>query len=53
MLARYDGDGDGEVSTREVALVFHAIGCSPTEAELQVQTAEQARYRIQCTHCRI
>ena len=35
-LVRFDSDQDGVVSVREVAMVFRSIGCSPTEAELQV-----------------
>ena len=36
-FTRFDSDQDGVLSVREVAMVFRTIGCSPTEAELQVQ----------------
>ena len=39
VMFRFDSDHDGVLSVREVALVFRSIGCSPTEAELQVSTA--------------
>ena len=34
---RFDSDKDGVLSVKEVAMVFRSIGCSPTEAELQVR----------------
>ena len=36
LYIRFDSDQDGVLSVREVAMVFRSIGCSPTEAELQV-----------------
>ena len=46
VLVRFDSDQDGVVSVREVAMVFRSIGCSPTEAELQVNHDRQEKMEI-------